>query len=195
MLLEIPANTVPHTEVGAAPTSSPESNNSHKQDIEHSAAQLSGMSEPSEQPDEWEDFDESEEESSDEDEDWEPPILTEVDLQYRVDDFAPARYMPIEEHIVHDQRVVNIYTGINKTWPSREDVINNVDIATTMLCLIVLTAPRKIPLRREWNNVTNIRRLAEQKLVRESLAGPVEGKKFARVRSLCLWYEGYSSWF
>ncbi|EMD36034.1 hypothetical protein CERSUDRAFT_106621 [Gelatoporia subvermispora B] len=115
-------------------------------------------------------------------------------MEFTVDDVTPDQCMEIEEHIALDQLVVDIYTGLRKTWPSVEDVVNDVDVATTLLCLTVLTPPRKIPLRREWFDVTNIRRLAEQKRVRNYLAVPVHSKKFARMRSLCLWYEGYSCW-
>ncbi|EMD36040.1 hypothetical protein CERSUDRAFT_96264 [Gelatoporia subvermispora B] len=163
----------------------------------HSTVQVPEGSDPYAWSDELLDIDGPEEASSEESHDmtWEPPIVEEADMKYRVDAFTPTRYMEIEEHIVYDQYVVNIYTGLRKTWPAGEDVINDVDVATTLLCLIVLTAPHKIPLRREWSDVTNIRRLAEQKIVRECLADPVERKRFAQLRSLCLWYEGYTYWF
>ncbi|EMD36039.1 hypothetical protein CERSUDRAFT_96263 [Gelatoporia subvermispora B] len=120
---------------------------------------------------------------------WVPPIVTSLDMKFTVDDFAPEPIMSMKEHIMNDEWIAHIYTTFRKTWPSPEDVLNDVDIATTLLSLLVLTTSRKFRLREEWLEVENLRILAEQELVRESLAGAVTQKHFAILRTLLIWYE------
>lgn len=105
-------------------------------------------------------------------------------MEFTVDDFAPEPIMSVKEHIIKDEYIAHIYTTFRKTWPSSEDVRNDVDIATTLLSLLVMTTSRKFRLREEWLDVKNLRILAEQELVRESLAGAVTQKRFAILRTL-----------
>lgn len=115
---------------------------------------------------------------------WAPPIVTEPDMRFRIDAFAPSPLMSVEEHIQKDQYMVEIYTAVKKTWPTPEDVVNDVEIATTILSLIILTTCRKIRLKEQWVDVRNLRLFAEQKIVREKVASAVRWKRFAVLRTL-----------
>ncbi|EMD36042.1 hypothetical protein CERSUDRAFT_96266 [Gelatoporia subvermispora B] len=141
---------------------------SHAQTFRYSTVQVPKLPEPPRESDELADFDGTEE----------PPSDARDGSRFGSQSgrFLASPIHAIEEHIVYGQRVAKIYTSLMETWPSPEDVINDVDIAATILSLIVLTAPRKLPLGRVWLNAANIRRLAEQRMERGNLVFPVKGK-------------------
>ncbi|EMD36038.1 hypothetical protein CERSUDRAFT_115955 [Gelatoporia subvermispora B] len=124
---------------------------------------------------------------------WVPPIMTSLDMEFTIDDFAPEPYMSMKEHIMNDGYIEHMYRTFRKTWPSPEDVQNDVDVAATLLVLLVMTTSRKVRLREEWLDVKNLRILAEQELVRKSLAGAVTQKHFAILRTLLIWYQCHTT--
>ncbi|EMD36057.1 hypothetical protein CERSUDRAFT_96283 [Gelatoporia subvermispora B] len=142
--------------------------------------------------DESEDYEEPDGTMTDDgvDKPWAPPIVTESDMDFRIDTFAPAPLMSVEEHIQKDQYMVDIYMAFKKPWPTPAEVVNDVEIATTILSLVILTTCRKFRLKEQWVDVKNLRLFAEQKLVRENVAEAVRWKRFAVLRTLRLWYEG-----
>jgi len=127
---------------------------------------------------------------------WTPPIFSDYNLRLRVDALLGRTFIPIDEHIREDEYIVLTYTMFNKKWPEPDDVVNDVIVARSILSLIILTtSPRRIPIRPEWRQPKNIVLLAEQPLVRARLRRAVQTKRFARWRSLCIWYEGCCNWF
>ncbi|EMD35177.1 hypothetical protein CERSUDRAFT_116639 [Gelatoporia subvermispora B] len=118
---------------------------------------------------------------------WVPPQMSKGLLNYTVKDIG----IPIKEHIILDELIVNMYQLYTGPWPSPEAVIDSPLITTSILLLVIGTTWTRLPLKPEWEHTRNVYALAEQEVVRRYLAKAVEYKAFERARSLGLWYEGY----
>ncbi|OCH84588.1 hypothetical protein OBBRIDRAFT_798952 [Obba rivulosa] len=110
---------------------------------------------------------------------WVPPKLSPGDMEYTIRDI-----MSFADHRLNDKFILDVVTIARRTCPSPEDVLNNVNTATCFLLLVLQTAAPDIPLKPQWRNVDNLRAVAKQEILRESLANAVRCKVFIRMRSL-----------
>ncbi|EMD31836.1 hypothetical protein CERSUDRAFT_119409 [Gelatoporia subvermispora B] len=138
-----------------------------------------------------EDFEEDSENSESDSSDvsvttWIPPKIHAGNLEYTI-----WKLMPFEEHEIYDELIVHLFEACKGPWPSYEEVLNDVKLASSILLLVVATACPNIPLKPQWRVSENVAVLAEQDNLRKKLAFAVLGKSFQKLRSLGFWYDGY----
>ncbi|OCH87972.1 hypothetical protein OBBRIDRAFT_827372 [Obba rivulosa] len=117
---------------------------------------------------------------------WVPPKLAAVDMAYTIRDL-----MPFDDHRRNDKMIIDSVTTLRGSWPSPDEILNNVDLATCILLLVMRSVAPNIPLKAQWRSWDHLHAVAKQEILRKSLANAVRCKVFIRMRSLGLWYEGY----
>ncbi|OCH85453.1 hypothetical protein OBBRIDRAFT_798180, partial [Obba rivulosa] len=125
--------------------------------------------------------DSSEESSSEEGRDiaWVAPRISAGDLEYTI-----WNLMSVDDHRRNDKVIFDIITIMRGSCPSPEEILNDVDLATCILLLVMRTVARDIPLKQQWRNWDHLHAAAEQEILRKSLVEGIRFKTFMRMRSL-----------